>query len=317
MITGNDFLLEHRILRQDGEYRWYYTRAIAQKDATGKIQKWVGTSTDIQQQKTFTEELEKEVNERTAELKNTNINLVKMNIELQSFVYVSSHDLQEPLRKIQTFISRLNDTEEMKFSLVAKEYFERIDAAADRMQSLIQDLLAYSRTNLTDKVFVVKNLQELVEEIKEDYIETIQETNAIIEIHNLCEARVIPFQFRQLFNNLIGNALKYAKPDIPPHIVINGSRISGSEIKNLGAKVDCMYSHISIADNGIGFDMEYKDKIFQIFQRLHSQTEYSGTGIGLAIVKKIIENHSGIITASGTENQGAIFDIYIPEPIQH
>ena len=317
LITGNDFLLEHRILRQDGEYRWYYTRAIAQKDATGKIQKWVGTSTDIQQQKTFTEELEKEVNERTAELKNTNINLVKMNIELQSFVYVSSHDLQEPLRKIQTFISRLNDTEEMKFSLVAKEYFERIDAAADRMQSLIQDLLAYSRTNLTDKVFVVKNLQELVEEIKEDYIETIQETNAIIEIHNLCEARVIPFQFRQLFNNLIGNALKYAKPDIPPHIVINGSRISGAEIKNLGAKVDCMYSHISIADNGIGFDMEYKDKIFQIFQRLHSETEYSGTGIGLAIVKKIVENHSGIITASGTENQGAIFDIYIPEPIQN
>lgn len=316
LITGDDFLLEHRLLRQDKEYRWYYSRAIAQKDVTGKIQKWVGTSTDIQQQKTFTEELEKEVNERTAELKNTNINLVKMNIELQSFVYVSSHDLQEPLRKIQTFISRLNDTEEMTFSLVAKEYFERINAAATRMQSLIQDLLAYSRTNLTDKVFVIKNLQELAEEIKEDYRETIQETNAIIEIHNLFEAKVIPFQFRQLFNNLIGNALKYAKPGIPPHILINGSRIKGLEIKNLGAKVGYIYCHISVADNGIGFDMEYKDKIFQIFQRLHSKTEYSGTGIGLAIVKKIVENHNGIITASGTKNQGAIFDIYIPETIK-
>lgn len=311
--TGDDFLMEHRLLRQDGEYRWYFTRAIAQKDATGKIQKWVGTSTDIQQQKTFTEELEKKVNERTAELKNTNINLVQMNIELQSFVYVSSHDLQEPLRKIQIFISRLNDTEEMKFSLVAKEYFERINAAATRMQSLILDLLAYSRTNLTDKVFVIKNLQELAEEIKEDYRERIKETNAIIEIHNLFEAKVIPFQFTQLFNNLIGNALKYVKPGIPPHVIINGNRISGLEIKNLGAKVNCTYCHISIADNGIGFDMVYKDKIFEIFQRLHSKTEYSGTGIGLAIVKKIVENHSGIITASGTENQGALFDIYIPE----
>ena len=257
--------------------------------------------------------MEREVNERTAELKNTNINLVKMNIELQSFVYVSSHDLQEPLRKIQTFISRLNDTEEMKFSAVAKEYFEKINAAANRMQSLILDLLAYSRTNLTDKVFVIKNLQELAEEIKEDYRERIKETNAVVEIHNLFEAKVIPFQFRQLFNNLIGNAIKYSRPGIPPHILISGSQINGFEIKNLGARVDCTYCHISIADNGIGFDMEFKDKIFQIFQRLHSNTEYSGTGIGLAIVKKIVENHNGIITASGAENQGAIFDIYIPE----
>lgn len=312
LITGDDFLLEHRLLRQDGAYRWHYSRAIAQKDAAGKIQKWVCTSTDIQQQKNFTEELEKKVTERTAELENTNINLVNMNIELQSFVYISSHDLQEPLRKIQTFISRLHDTEEMKFSAAAKEYFKKINATADRMQLLMQDLLAYVRTSVTDKVFMIKNLQELAEEIKEDYRERIIETNAVVEIRNLCKAKVIPFQFRQLFYNLIGNALKYSKPGIPPHVLINGSLINGFEIKNLGAEVNCTYCHISIADNGIGFDMKYKDKIFQIFQRLHSKTEYSGTGIGLAIVKKIIENHNGIITAYGAENQGAIFDIYIP-----
>ena len=313
IATGSDFLFEHRLLRHDGEYRWQLSHAIAQKDIKGNIQMWVSTITDIQQQKTFTEELEKQVRERTAELESTNINLVKTNIELQSFVYVSSHDLQEPLRKIQTFISRMMETEEMKFTANAKEYFERINLAAKRMQSLIQDLLDYAKTNLTDKVFILKDLQQLVEEVKEDYSEIIRETNAIIEIHNLCEVKVIPFQFRQLLNNLIGNALKFKKEGIAPHIIIKGSSIEGQRIKDLGANPEYSYYHICISDNGIGFSMEYKEKIFEVFQRLHSKAAYTGTGIGLAIVKKIVENHSGIITANGVLNKGAIFDIYIPE----
>ncbi len=313
MTTGDDFLFEHRLLRHDGCYRWQVSRGLAQKDADGNIQMWVVTSTDIQQQKTFTEQLENQVKERTAELERTNANLVKMNIELQSFVYVSSHDLQEPLRKIQTFISRLHDTEEVKFTPNARDYFDRINLASKRMQSLIQDLLAYSRTNLTDKVFVLKNLQELAEEVKDDYSEIIMETHAIVEIRNLCMAKVIPFQFRQLLNNLIGNALKFTKTGVIPQVTITGQRIQGHAIENLGANPDLMYVHISIADNGVGFSMEYKDRIFEIFQRLHAKEHYSGTGIGLAIVKKIIENHNGIITASGVENEGACFNIYIPE----
>lgn len=313
LATGADFLFEHRLLRHDGQHRWQLSHAIAQKDIKGNIQMWVGTSTDIQQQKTFTEELEKQVQERTAELQSTNINLVKMNIELQSFVYVSSHDLQEPLRKIQTFISRMMETEQMKFTTNAKEYFERINLAAKRMQSLIQDLLEYAKTNLTDKVFILKNLQELAEEVKEDYSELILETNAVVTIHNLCEAKVIPFQFRQLLYNLLGNALKFSKPGIAPHVIIKGSHIQGQRIKDLGANPESNYCHICISDNGIGFGMEYKERIFEVFQRLHSKAAYSGTGIGLAIVKKIVENHSGIITAKGVLNEGAIFDIYIPE----
>lgn len=311
--TGTDFLMEHRLRKHDGQYRWHVSRAIAQKDADGNIQMWVGTSTDIQQQKTFTEELEKQVRERTAELESTNINLIKINIELQSFVYVSSHDLQEPLRKIQTFISRLYETEEMKFTENAKTYFERINEAAKRMRALIQDLLAYSRTNAADKVFVLTNLKDIAQQVKEDYKDIIEATGTIIEINSLFEVRVIPFQLRQLLNNLIGNALKFTKQGVAPHIVIKGSTIEGNDIKSLGANPKLMYCHIIISDNGIGFDMEYKEKIFEVFQRLHSKEEYSGTGIGLAIVKKIVENHNGIISVSSAKSQGTTFDIYIPE----
>ncbi|MDI1255488.1 MAG: PAS domain-containing protein [Flavobacterium sp.] len=313
MATGNDFLLEHRLRKHDGQYRWHLSRAIAQKDSDGKIQMWVGTSTDIQQQKTFTDELEKQVRKRTLELKNNNIELIKMNIELQSFVYVSSHDLQEPLRKIQTFISRIYDSEEIKLPKNTTVYFDRINEAAKRMQSLIQDLLAYSRTNLADNVFVLTDLQMLAEQVREDYSEIIRETNATVEISGLFALKVITFQFRQLLNNLIGNALKFTRPGVTPQVIITGNRIKGQDIKNLGLNPKLTYCHISIADNGIGFSMEYSDKIFEVFQRLHSKEEYSGTGIGLAIVKKIVDNHKGIIVGSSIANKGAIFNIYIPE----
>lgn len=312
MRTGI-YKYEARIVKQNGEIGWIRSHGQLFFDANNEPLKILGTMIDITDEKTFTELLEQQVDERTAELKNNNINLIKTNIELQSFVYVSSHDLQEPLRKIQTFISRLKDTEEMKFTVNAKDYFDRINKASKRMQSLILDLLAYSKTNLADKVFVLKDLQELAEEVKDDYSEIIMETNANVEINNLCAAKVIPFQFRQLLNNLIGNALKFTRPNVIPHIVINGNRINGSEIKHLGANEQLMYCHITISDNGIGFSMEYKERIFEVFQRLHSKSDYTGTGIGLAIVKKIVENHYGIITASGAENEGATFDVYIPE----
>lgn len=304
---------EARITKRDGTSGWIRSHGQLFFDVNHEPLKILGTMIEITEEKTFTELLEKQVAERTAELQNNNINLIKTNIELQSFVYVSSHDLQEPLRKIQTFISRLQDTEEMKFTDNARDYFDRINKASKKMQSLILDLLAYSRTNLTDKVFVLKDLQELAEEVKDDYAEVIAETHAAIEISGLYETKVIPFQFRQLLSNLIGNALKFTKTGINPLIVVKGSRVDGVEIKNLGANEQLTYCHISIADNGIGFDMGYKDRIFEVFQRLHNNTAYTGTGIGLAIVKKIVENHNGIITASGTENEGATFDIYIPE----
>lgn len=312
MQTGI-YKYEARFIKKDGTLGWIRSHGQLFYDDNDEPLKIIGTLINITEEKNFTELLESQVSERTAELQQNNVRLVKINIELQSFAYISSHDLQEPLRKIQTFISRLRNDEVHGFTPAATYYLNRIHKASERMRSLIQDLLDYSRTNVTDKAFAVKNLAVLAEEVKEDYSEVIRELNATIEISGLLLAKVIPFQFKQLFSNLIGNALKFTKPDVKPCITISFNPIDGLEIKDLGADIRLTYCHIRIKDNGIGFNIKFKDRIFEVFQRLHNDADYVGTGIGLAIVKKIVENHKGFITADGYENQGATFDIFIPE----
>jgi light-regulated signal transduction histidine kinase (bacteriophytochrome) len=142
--------------------------------------------------------------------------------------------------------------------------------------------------------------------------EEIQEKQANIEVHELCKANVIPFQFRQLMQNLISNSLKYSVPEVKPHIVIKSDLIKYNKSNSNDLILKCDHYHISVSDNGIGFDPNFKDKIFEIFQRLHHKNVYKGTGIGLTIARKIVENHNGIITANGVINKGAQFDIYIP-----
>jgi PAS domain S-box-containing protein len=312
ITTGQDFLIEHRFRRHDGVYRWQLSRAIPQKDSNGNIQMWVGTSTDIEDQKTFATELERQVDERTKELGRKNNELENMNKELESFVYISSHDLQEPLRKIQTFASYISEKEVSNLSEMGKDYFDRMFKSAQRMQILIQDLLAYSRTNSTELNFENTDLNEVIDEIKDELKEELKETNATIETNNLCEAYIIPFQFRQLMNNLIINSLKFSVPEKPPHIRIKCEIASGLVFNNVELQPQKQYCHITVSDNGIGFEPQYSEKIFELFKRLHGRNEYKGTGIGLAIVKKIIDNHNGIIVANGKLNEGATFDIYIP-----
>ncbi|MGA9639259.1 PAS domain S-box protein [Flavobacterium sp.] len=312
ITTGKDFLLEHRFRRHDGQYRWQLSRAIPQKDENGIITMWVGSSTDIQDQKMFTDELEKQVSQRTSELNQKNIDLEKMNKELQSFTYISSHDLQEPLRKIQTFASQIIERESKNLSENGKDKFQRMQNAAFRMQTLIQDLLAYSRTSTQQRIFESTDLEAIIKEIKEDLKEELQQKDAFLEIGEMCDVKVIPFQFRQLLFNLISNSLKFASQDRAPHIKINCENINDVTLINLNLPKNNNYIHISVVDNGIGFNEEYSEKIFLVFQRLHSKEEYAGTGVGLAIVKKIVENHNGIILAKGKLNQGATFDIYIP-----
>jgi PAS domain S-box-containing protein len=310
--TGNSILLEHRLRNASGEYIWHVSRATAQLDVNGNVQMWVGTSTDIQEQKSFTNELEKQVRERTEELVNNNSALVKMNIELQSFAYVSSHDLQEPLRKIQLFISRLYDVEQETFSEITKEYFGKINMAAIKMQTLIRDLLAYSRTNNSERIFIDTNLSALAKEVISEYKDIIDGMGAVVETKELCNVKVIPFQFRQLFSNLIGNALKFSAPGVVPHITVEQSEAKEYEIKEDSQNPEKLYCHIRVTDNGIGFDAQYNKRIFEVFQRLHTNSQFIGTGIGLAIVQKIVDNHQGFIKATGIVDQGAQFDIYIP-----
>jgi signal transduction histidine kinase len=231
--------------------------------------------------------------------------------ELQSFTFISSHDLQEPLRKIQTFTGRILK-EESNLSAKGKHHVERTQISALHMQNLINDLLAYSRTSVTERKFEKNDLTKIVQEVTASLKEQIQEKEATIQHTQLCSLNIIPFQFRQLLQNIISNSLKFCSPELKPHISIHCDFIKyePADTKNFILKMD--HHHISITDNGIGFDPEYKHKIFEIFQRLHLKGQYEGTGIGLTIAKKIVENHNGIITANSLLNNGATFNIYIP-----
>lgn len=240
--------------------------------------------------------------------------LEKMNKELQSFAYISSHDLQEPLRKIQIFVTRIIEQENQNFSEKVTDMLNRMQAAAQRMQTLIDDLLAYSRTNTSRHQFEHIDLHAIIAEVEEDLKEEMDEKNASIEATQLCPVYIIPFQFRQMMHNLIGNSLKFSKPDLPPHIQIASKIELGINLAHKQLLPQNSYCHISVTDNGIGFEQEFSEKIFELFQRLHDKTQYQGTGIGLAIVKRIVENHQGFISVKSEINQGTRFDIYIPAP---
>ncbi len=238
--------------------------------------------------------------------------LIIANKELLAFTYISSHDLQEPLRKIQTFVTIILENESKNLSDKGIYNFQRMQMAAGRMQQLIDDLLAFSRINTTDHQFEKTDLSIIIKEVKNELRDTIREKHATIEIIELCPANIIAFQFRQLMYNLISNALKFSKPDIPAHITINSSIVKGSVLNNVHLSPEKYFCHITVKDNGIGFEPHFSERIFGVFQKLHSKDVYAGTGIGLAIVKKIVENHKGHITATGELNKGATFDIYIP-----
>lgn len=233
------------------------------------------------------------------------------NQALTSFTYISSHDLQEPLRKIQIFATCILKEEE-NLSETGKNYFKKMMNTANRMQHLIDDLLTYSRTKSGDRIFEDTDINKMLDEIKKDLEETLREKKVTVEAGELRMVKVIPFQFRQLLHNLFSNALKFSKPGVPPHIIIKSKIELGTSLSNKGLQASKKYCHIAFTDNGIGFDPQYKDLIFEVFQRLHSAEQYTGTGIGLAICKRIVENHNGIITATGKPDEGVTFDIYIP-----
>lgn len=240
------------------------------------------------------------------------VELKNKNDELQAFTYISSHDLQEPLRKIQTFTNLILSKESPNLSEDGKVKFERILYSTNRMRKLIDSLLAFSRTNIVDRKFENIDLNTIVKEVEEVLSENIQEKKAVIATDMHGTAKIIPFQFTQLLVNLVTNSLKFSKMDVPLNIEIKSRIATGTELEQLQLAPEKDYCHISFQDNGIGFDPQHNEKIFGVFQKLHSKEAYEGTGIGLAIVKKIVENHNGIIWASGKPMNGAKFNIYIP-----
>lgn len=273
------------------------------------LTRWIGTFTDIHAQKEANELLEKQVAERTTELMLKNAELERTNTELQQFTWVVSHDLKEPIRKVQL----LNDTIKERFlrdNPDAVAYLDRSIRASARMSELIKDLLDYAQLSAPEP-FESTDLNALLSELLLDYDETIARTGAIVTVNELPTLDAIPTRLRQVFQNLIGNALKFVRQNVRPAITIQAERIA---TKAFDAEPDPSgpFYRFVVEDNGIGFDEKFLGRIFVIFQRLHNQSTYEGTGIGLAIAKKNIDKHHGLITARSHPGNGASFIVILP-----
>lgn len=317
---------EIRIIWPDESIHWINVYGKVIFDSARQPSRMYGTVIDITRHKKILEELrqsesslEEKVQERTLslieandQLETTIMDLEQSNAELESFSYVASHDLQEPLRKIITFCERISVNDKNNLSESSKEYFSRITLAAARMRNLIDAFLTYSQTGNVNVNYEETNLNTLLEEVKNDLHDMIGEKKAVIQSGKLPSLKLIPLQFHQLFINLTSNALKYSKPTVPPVITVTAEMVSGIGLNEEENDPAVNYWRISLEDNGIGFEQQYSNKIFELFQRLHPKSGYTGTGIGLAICKKIIRNHKGFITATGDPGVGSIFSIFIP-----
>lgn len=231
--------------------------------------------------------------------------LARSNAELEQFAFVASHDLQEPLRKIRAFGDRLKMKCASVLPTEGADYLDRMQNASARMQTLINDLLTFSRVISRTEPFVTVDLAQVTREVLSDLEVRIEKTRATVEVGALPKIDADPMQMRQLIQNLIGNALKFHPPDAKPRVKVNAETIAG----DFGEGPVCK---LTIQDNGIGFDEKYLDKIFAVFQRLHGRQEYEGTGIGLAVCRRIVDRHKGTITAASKPGEGATFIIKLP-----
>ena len=264
--------------------------------------------TDLTMQK----EAQQELSRKNDLLESLNYELSQSNHDLQQFASVASHDLQEPLRKIQIFSKFLRERDFDTLSEAARHNLEKIISSAQRMKVLIVDILNYSRLSANNTQYSPVDLGTLVSDILDDFELKINERNAVVTTGALPVVEANPGQIRQVFQNLLSNALKFCRTDVIPNIVISQEELNQDELSGLpGVAAD--YCKISISDNGIGFDDKYASLIFSLFEKLHSKDLYDGTGIGLAITKKIIEKHNGFIRAAGIEEKGAKFTIVLPK----
>lgn len=310
-IETGDLHYEARIILKEGSYRWVRIKGKVLYDADQTPVRLIGVIQDITEQKQFADELTKKVEERTKALKESNQLLQQTNEELEQFAYVTSHDLQEPLRKIRFYTNYVLDSTELTES--NKKYVERINASAQRMSGLIKSLLEYSRISQKAQHFELVDLNVIVAQVLGDFELLIQQKQADIRIEKLPAIEGIPLQMNQLFFNLIGNALKFTRRNVIPVIKISSSTISAERKKDFTELDQAKeYVEIQVTDNGIGFNEEYADRIFTIFQRLNESSPYGGYGIGLALCKKIIVNHSGSICAKSKSGEGASFIFILP-----
>lgn len=315
--TGQHYIWEVRVYRAcDAGYRWHLASGLPIRDDTGTVLAWVGTLTDVDDHKRQAETLERLVHLRTQALEQEieerrraedsqraiALELQRSNQELERFAYVASHDLQEPLRKIQAFADRLTTRYGGQLGDTGRDYLGRMAAAAGRMRQLIEDLLTLSRVTTKGQAFAPVDLAPLVHDVMADLEVRLQQTGGRVDVGPLPVVVGDPVQLRQLVQNLLINALKFHRQGVPPVVRVWGD----------AGTADHPGCRLVVADNGIGFDPRYRERIFQIFQRLHGRAEYEGTGIGLAICRKIAERHGGQISADAMPGGGATFTVTFP-----
>ncbi len=299
----SDFELEYIVRARSGALKNISTKGKVVRDASGDVQKVLCINRDITALRSF--EMEKELSIRE---------LNRSNKELEEFAYIASHDLQEPLRKISMFTERLQAKYGNSFDQEGQLFVERILASAANMRMLIDNLLDFSRANRRSYTFQEVDLCSILEGVTSELELKIEEADAAITISgDLPKVLASESEMKQLFANIFSNALKFRKDQSPVQIEVRGSQLSHREAQGFGLAAAIPFVRIDIRDNGIGFESEYSEKIFQIFQRLNGKSEYPGSGIGLAICKKIVEKHGGLIFAESEPEKGASFTVILPE----
>ncbi len=292
---------EYRMKNNKGEYRWFHTYGtIFDRNSDGRVEHILNVSVDITDQKAAEQALHQK-----------NIELLYSNANLEEFAYVASHDLKEPLRKISTFGDLILSGDKENLSADGKLYLDKIINSARRMQTMINDLMALS-TITGNKEYEKHDLNEVVTEVLNLLEHNLKDKKATVTYDNLPVVNVVYSQFVQLFQNLISNSLKFSRPGVQPHIKISSDYITPAQAATYGFTDKKKYVKIQMSDNGIGFENEYANKIFTIFQRLHGKSEFEGNGIGLSICRKVVENHKGVIQAEGVVGKGATFIIVLP-----
>lgn len=314
--TGETITANERpvVLLRNGRLETVYQNFVYEpyRDSDGTILGVLAISIDVTAQVLARHKIEEIVAERTMELAEANNNLQRSNDELAQFAYIASHDLQEPVRKVSTFAQML----EHNLGAIderSRNYLNKINTSASRMLTLIRDVLAYSQLSKNKEIFVPVDMQQVIDNIAGDFELLIEQKHAVIQCRDLPVIEAIPLQVSQLFTNLLSNALKFTRPGLAPVISIAARRLAADEIDgHVLPDTGAAYYHIEFKDNGIGFSQEHAEQIFHIFQRLHGRSEYAGTGIGLAMCKKIVQNHHGDIYATANPGEGAVFNIILP-----
>ncbi|MCR4033740.1 MULTISPECIES: sensor histidine kinase [Flavobacterium] len=303
----SNFLGETRI-KNGSDYIWHLVSIVPNKAEDGSFNSWLVYFVNINAQKMMVETLKDntELKLTKNELESANSKLRFKNKELEQFAYIASHDLQEPLRKIMIMLSRAGEhlSEDQK----KKYYFDRITLAAGRLSNLITDVLNYSRIENKEQYFEEVDLNQVIIEVLSDLSLVIEEKNAVINVNPLSKVFGLDTQLRQLLYNLINNSLKFNTDQ--PTVTISYEDVPKDEKLTTSSE---NYHVISIADNGIGMDGKYSERIFDMFQRLHERDQYGGNGIGLALCRRIIENHNGMINFSSKPGEGTTFWIYLPK----